>query len=191
MYSNCIIYDQIKVSNYLTDKVKQFSNKHDLISITDRKWTEFFTNDFVAFIESILPLERVQIFTKPNFWNFKNAHIDSGKIYALNVVYVHTGKISKPSYMEWFDIVHQSSKKETLLTMANTPYLDYKENEIQLIETQCLDNKLSLVRVDIPHRVITGFNHRTCFSFRFIDKFKSWEEVKQYFIDLPLNFILK
>lgn len=191
MSSNYIIYDQIAIANYLTDKVKQFSNKHDLITIKDSKWKEFFTDKFVSAIEQILPLERVQIFTKPSFWNYKNAHIDYGKIYALNVVYVHTAKTSEPSVMEWFNIINQSCNKETSLSMANTPYLDYRENEIKLVETQCLDNKLSLVRVDIPHRITTRFNHRTCFSFRFIDKFKSWEEAKQYFIDLELNSILK
>ena len=60
-------------------------------------------------------------------------------------------------------------------------YLNYKKEELNLVHEECIDNVVSIVRTDIPHRIAIGNNFRTCISFRFKNDFSCWDDVYYFY----------
>lgn len=175
-------------------------------------WCKFFNPDFNKILLKLLPLDRVIIFNKPCFWNNQNAHTDYRSIYALNVVYIHKNNnqelvnklieynnikqktkfhlsVDSESKMEWFKIIKNTPKK---IIEAGTPSMNlpFTPDEVELIDSTCIDDTMALVRVDIPHRIKGCSYQRTCFSFRFKDNFKNWEQALTYFNQLNIDTML-
>jgi len=190
--SYCKIYDDISISKIISCDLGIFRNNFSVnFYDTYDEWCKFLNKSFIDKLRNAGPLDRLMVFNKPNNWVNQSAHIDGDKIAAINLVYCHASvnKFYKKSYMEWFKVVNYKPKN-IMMSNANTPYLNYEPDEIELVFRECLDNKLSLVRVDVPHRIKIGFGHRTCFSLRYKKKFANWNEAVDFF-DNNLNEILK
>jgi hypothetical protein len=118
----------------------------------------------------------INLFVGPS--NFKTEiHIDNlFQSYAIN--YVWGGS---KSTMRWFDIV-DNAIGESEITTANTGFIKYDSNQVCLIEEiEVPQNKLILVRIDIPHQVINYSNHtRYCLSLR-AQPILSWDNIVTYF----------
>lgn len=142
------------------------------------EWQTIINHNFLNLLESHLPIARLMVFNKPNNWKVKDAHIDPGVLFALNIIIGDSG-----AEMQWFRPI--VLKEKTIeYSVSNTPFLNYQEKELILIHKRCVDNKVSIVKTDIPHRIKIGNSSRTCFSFRFRHSFKTWDEVYTYYKDL-------
>lgn len=151
-----------------------FVKNYDLPS----EWKQILNHNFLDLLESTLPIARVMIFNKPKNWVMKDAHIDPGVLFALNVVLNDSD-----AKMQWFKPIILD-KKEVSYSKSNTPYLNYNEKELILVHEDCVDNSVSIVRTDVPHRIKIGTSSRTCVSFRFKYNFKSWNEVYNFYNSL-------
>lgn len=145
---------------------------------TRPEWEEIINLNFLNLLETTLPITRLMIFNKPKNWELKDAHIDPGVLFALNIV----ANVSDAK-MQWFKPI-SSEKKEISYSKANTPYLNYEEKELIMLHEDCIDSKVYIVRTDIPHRIKIGNSSRTCISFRFKYNFKTWDEVFYFYSSL-------
>lgn len=148
------------------------------------EWQQIFTSDFLRVFEEHIKV--VMVFNKPTDWNVtskgNSVHVDEGGIIcAMNVVLPTTDNLS---VMEWFetDIDHNE-----LLIGSNSNYAarwngdnSWKQDQFRLIHQSHVDNKSTLVRVDIPHRVAVSQSARVCISVRFKEKFKVWKDAVGY-----------
>lgn len=142
---------------------------------TRPEWEEIINPNFLDLLETTMPIARLMVFNKPKNWSTTDAHIDPGVLFALNIV----PNVSNAK-MQWFKAI-SSEKKEISYSKANTPYLNYQEKELALIHEASIDNRISIVRTDVPHRIKIGNSSRTCISFRFKCNFKSWDEVYNFY----------
>lgn len=163
-----------KANNFF---VKNYDTYGEWIEILDRK--------FVDEINSLLPISRLMLFNKPFPWISNNCHIDPDVLFALNLVKTQAASDQK-SYMEWFRLKNRVDR-EPVYSKGNTPYIDYRPDEVELVHRECLDNLVSIVRTDIPHRIKVSAAPRTCFSLRFsprvlIEKqLTTWQDVYEFF----------
>lgn len=127
-----------------------------------------------------LDLIKVSPFKKFNFFvgnpNAKSdIHLDGKDTsYAINYSWG-----SSNSIMRWFSTKDAGRPTQT---SAATPYINFKNCKMDLIEQVSVpNNKLILVRIDIPHDVINySDNPRYCISIRGNPKLE-WSEAVQYF----------
>ncbi len=148
------------------------------------EWQQIFTPDFLRVFEEHVKV--VMVFNKPTDWNVtskgNSVHVDEGGIIcAMNVVLPTTDNLS---IMEWFetDIDHND-----LLIGSNSNYAArwngdnaWTQDQFRLIHQSHVDNKSTLVRVDIPHRVVVSRSARVCISVRFKEKFTVWKDAVGY-----------
>jgi hypothetical protein len=120
------------------------------------------------------------VFNKPKYWTNQDAHIDPGILYALNIV---RAEINSNAKMQWFELINKDDKKISYST-SNTPYVNYTTEELNLVHEECIDNTASIVRTDIPHRILIGNTSRTCISFRFKKDFSCWEDMYYFYKNL-------
>ena len=210
---NYLVFDEVDIRKIFSQEILTIPNRLRLQSFYDGEndWCKFFSPDFNKIILQFFQLDYVNIFNKPSFWNNQTVHTDYRSMYALNVVYIHhqnnqelvnklikynntTQKtnfnLSFDSKMEWFKIVKNTQK--TIIKGSPTwHHINFSPDDVELIDSRCIDNKIALVRVDIPHRIKGCPYQRTCFSFRFKDNFKNWEEALKYFSELNFNKIFK
>lgn len=154
-------------------------------SYDNKEWVNFFEDKFINRIERFHPITRLMVFNTPSYHTNPVAHVDvPNRSHALNVVFTSTlPETENQSYMEWFKIV-KHFPKYTTNNEAKTEFIPYSESELELIERGCIDFSLSVVRVDIPHRIKIGKGYRTCFSFRVKDEFTSWEEALSFYREM-------
>ena len=143
-------------------------------------WEKILNNDFLETLSSVHPITRVMIFNKPRSWNNQDAHIDPGILYALNIVQSVKNSTAK---MQWFELINKDNK-EISYSNSNTPYVNYTKEELNLVHEDCIDNTVSIVRTDVPHRIAIGNSFRTCISFRFKKNFTCWEEMYYFYKNL-------
>lgn len=148
------------------------------------EWQQIFTSDFLRVFKDHIKV--VMVFNKPTDWNVtskgNSVHVDEGGIIcAMNVVLPTTDNLS---VMEWFetDIDHNE-----LLIGSNSNYAArwngdnaWTQDQFRLIHQSHVDNKSTLVRVDIPHRVAVSRSARVCISVRFKEKFTVWKDAVSY-----------
>lgn len=148
------------------------------------EWQQIFTSDFLRVFKDHIKL--VMVFNKPTNWNVSSKgnsiHVDEGNIIcAMNLVLPTTDNLS---IMEWFetDIEHND-----LLIGSNSNYKArwngenaWTHDQFRLIHQSYVDNKSTLVRVDIPHRVVVSQSARVCISVRFKEKFSVWKDAVDY-----------
>jgi hypothetical protein len=149
--------------------VKNYNERND--------WVEILNNDFLEILNSAHPITRVMVFNKPRSWVNQDAHIDPGILYALNIVQSVKNSNAK---MQWFNLIN-SDKKNVSYSDSNTPYVNYTKDELDLAHEECIDNTVSIVRTDIPHRIEIGNSFRTCISFRFKKNFSCWEDMYNFY----------
>lgn len=140
-------------------------------------WEQILNTDFLETVNSIHPIVRVMVFNKPRSWTNQDAHIDPGILYALNIVQSVNNSDAK---MQWFNLIN-SANKAVSYSDSNTPYVNYTADELDLVHEDCIDNTVSIVRTDIPHRISIGNYFRTCISFRFKQDFNFWEDMYYFY----------
>jgi hypothetical protein len=144
------------------------------------EWKTIITPKFLDLLDSTLPIVRLMVFNKPKSWTFEDAHVDPGILYALNVVQTVKNSNAK---MQWFDVIGQPFR-EISYSSSDTLYVNYKQENLNLVHEELLDNTVSIVQTNVPHRIKIGTSSRTCISFRFRNKFKSWDEVYNFYQSL-------
>jgi hypothetical protein len=131
-------------------------------------------NSFLTKLNNFTPVHLIKVFHNPpnviskihEDVDFKNQSI----LYAINLVLTP----EHPGAMEWY------LPKITKLPESDSkgvPCINYTLDEI--IDLACkttITTTPVLVRIDKPHRVITGDGNRTCISIRCKHNFASWEE---------------
>lgn len=142
--------------------------------LSDRFLDFFSENEF-------FPLRGFLFYCPPN--SSSSIHIDGdyekSRPFALNIAWGST-----KSSMQWYNIKDKTVDYIESHTQANSPYLQFNNDQVDLIEQTTIDT-ISLVRTNIPHRIINydTLKGRHCLSIR-IDNIKTWEEAiikfKQY-----------
>jgi hypothetical protein len=143
-------------------------------------WEQILNDDFLETLDSIHPIVRVMVFNKPRSWTNQDAHIDPGILDALTITQSVKNSNAK---MQWFNLIN-SANREVSYSDSNTPYVNYTIEELDLVHEDCIDNTVSIVRTDIPHRIAIGNNFRTCISFRFKKNFTCWEDMYCFYKNL-------
>jgi len=148
------------------------------------EWQSIFTQDFLDVFEDHIKI--AMVFNKPKNWNEtskgNSVHVDEGEIIcAMNIVLPTTDNLS---LMEWF---HTDIDHKELLIGSNSNYADrwngvnaWTQNRFQLLHQSHIDNASTLVRVDVPHRVVVSQGARVCISVRFKEKFTVWSDAVTY-----------
>lgn len=145
-----------------------------------KDWKSIFNKKTVDIFEE--SIQRVMVFNKPEDWNEtskgNSVHVDDGEIIcAMNVVLPTADNMS---VMEWF---HTDINHSDLVIGSGSDYAArwngenaWTQEQFKLIHQCHVDNKVTLVRVDIPHRVVVSQSARVCISVRFKEKFTMWNE---------------
>jgi len=161
------------------------------------QWSEFdkesfknyFSSEWLTKVENLLGItfDAFMIFQTDANREPPTAHIDhmnpphsSSALYGFNFV-----PYGQDSVMQWFKPKSGTlpgSQRELGKTNANTLYKYWTIDELELIDSVSIKNKLTLVKTGIPHAVRTGKEPRWSVSFRSFDpSFKSWEDAVDRF----------
>jgi hypothetical protein len=151
--------------------IKHYDSKDD--------WVNIIRPEFLKLLLAVQPVGRIMVFNKPASWVSEEAHIDPGKLYALNIVETDPTANSK---MQWF--TPKNENYEISYSVSNTPYINFKPEEITLVHEACLDNMVSVVNTSIAHRIKINKGVRTCVSIRSPKKFDSWENVYNFYKEI-------
>lgn len=145
---------------------------------------KFLNPELKEFFEDLkVYVSLIECFYRKPF-NVGSIHIDStgGDLVKLNYIYYGKG-----SNMEWFEPFPNASPISKL-TSANTPYIEYNQEDVCLVESQVLNGSY-LVQVGIPHRVKNYREPRYCVSLILNDASynrltmeQAQESFKNYFI---------
>ena len=147
-------------------------------------WQSIFNDNFLEIFKDHIKM--VMVFNKPADWNEtskgNSVHVDEGGIIcAMNIVLPTADNLS---VMEWFDT--DIDHKELLIGSASDYAARWNgdnawtQDQFQLIHQSYVDDKSTLVRVDIPHRVVVSRSARVCISVRFKEKFTMWNDAVTY-----------
>ena len=145
-------------------------NKEEYVTKYVKEWQSIFKKDVVDIFEP--HVQKVMVFNKPKNWNESSkgnsVHIDEGGITcALNIVLPTQ---DNKATMQWFDT---DVPKEELLIGSHSNYAkrwneeSWSKDRFRLIHEEFIDNKVCLVRVDIPHKIVVSQSARVCVSVRF------------------------
>lgn len=138
---------------------------------TDQVWRYHYTDilnpDWVARTEALLGFKWgvVMVFWKTKWWAPNYAHIDlydagGASQFGLNFIVGGAG-----SEMRWYQPPEEII--ESPRTAAGTRHCLLPIKELKHIDSYTVGtNKLSLVRVGIPHEIYTGSEERWCISLR-------------------------
>lgn len=142
------------------------------------EWENIINVDFLKLLNDAHPIVRIMVFNKPANWCPLDAHIDPGTLFAFNIVLTEC-----EAKMQWVE-TNGSIQQELSYSKSNTPYLNYEGKDLTLVHEECIDNIVSIVRTDIPHRIKVGNSTRTCISLRFKNNLKTWDEVYKFYKSL-------
>lgn len=142
------------------------------------------TPDFFNKLNSVAPVSGAMIFNKINNQNPWEAHTDvyiqdgEARLYtqALNIVFDQSTDIK--GTMKWYSNKNPSDTLDVKFTPLNTPITVQPISELIFEEETCIDEKVTLVRTDVPHIIVSGNNFRTCVSIRFKKNYE-WETIVQ------------
>ena len=116
-------------------------------------------------------------FYRPPFCSSNVAHIDLKKEepFIAGFNWVIGGKDSS---MSWYKT--PEGDKEIKYTPANTGYYEWPVEELDLVDRCHITDKLTMVRVDVPHSIEVYEEGRFCVSARIIDIGKTWEDYIEF-----------
>ena len=156
------------------------------------EWQTIFNDKFIKVFQDHIKV--VMVFNKPTNWNESSkgnsVHVDEGGIIcAMNVVLPTTDNLS---LMQWFKT---DISQEELLIGSNSNYAArwntnkrWTSDQFKLIHEDYVDNRVTLVRVDIPHKVVISQSARVCISIRLKEKFNDWKIATRYVNELFQEF---
>jgi len=172
-----------------SDWIRPF-DKEEYMTKYVKDWRSIFNEETVDKFEP--HVQKVMIFNKPKDWNESSkgnsVHIDEGGITcALNIVLPTE---NNSSIMQWYETDIPS---EELLIGSQSNYAkrwneeSWNQDRFQLIHEEFIDNKVCLVRVDIPHKIVVCQSARVCISVRFRNILSmEWNDAIGY-VDKLLN----
>jgi hypothetical protein len=123
----------------------------------------------------LMPMSLVNLFIGPPHVETE-IHIDNSiQSYAINYVWGESNSV-----MRWYQ-ANDNTIGKTEKTTAGTNFTKYDSDQVSLIEeVEIPKNKLTLVRIDIPHQVINYSNHpRYCLSIRFYARL-NWHNIVRH-----------
>ena len=151
------------------------------------KANSIFNQAWLSYLENIELGKAVNCvaFYKPPHYNIDNAHIDRNTtnlttvaIYGVNLIFD-----DDRSDMVWYNLPAEKPIKPFTDNLF-TPYEMWTASSLEEVSRTVLpNNKMTLVRTDIPHAIFTGNSGRWCISIRFKDRpeLDSWEAVEKAF----------
>jgi len=183
MNNNCWYELKIDTSNALKKDwiwdVSELNNSMN-IQVVD---SSIFNTEWLDYMESIeIPIYRAVLFYRYPSDSVKTyAHIDINKTITGTVPWAINWVIEgDDSKMVWYNFPkdHYDLSKSDCIerTMANTPYVSWKINDLTEIEQREIKNVSTLVRTDIPHSITMGKVPRWCISIKRSLPY-TWEEL--------------
>lgn len=124
------------------------------------------------------PLDHIVIFHKPIDFNsqYQKVHIDvQSKPWAVNLVISQGNQ----SVMSWFKL-REGYLGTLQKTCAGTPYQEFLPEQVEFLTEAYLDNKVSLVNIEQPHRIHVQAP-RLCISLRFTTP-NTFDQAKEWFV---------
>ena len=167
-----------RITDNLDYWIKYFSGK-EAIDLT----SNFLQPDFKKILDDFYTVARVVIFNKPKMFSPEFPHIDgeflSKNIFALNL---NPNILDNNGYMAWYKIKNNANEpiKWTHKDASRGAYT-YQWEEVEEDYRLAINNKITLVRTDLPHAVFSEKNPRYCVSIRFHHKDHSWLEIIENF----------
>lgn len=183
MNNNCWYELKIDTSNALRKDwawdVSELVNNMN-VKVVDHS---IFNIEWLDYMESIgIPIYRAVLFYRYPSDNTRHyAHIDINKTVTGTVPWAINWVIGgENSKMVWYNFpkdYYDLSKDNCVeRTMANTPYVSWKINDLTEIEQREIKNVSTLVRTDIPHSITMGEVPRWCISIKRSLSY-TWEEL--------------
>lgn len=162
-----------RVGKYL---VENFT--HDFDRIFKREWLDQLS-------EQVGKIKNVLIFSRPSHWSTNVSHVDLKNDMTPVWFSLNWTLLGKDSEMVWHRPPDDYLKCENLkTTMSNNYNLQWKVNELEVIERQKITDKLTMARTDIPHSIIVKSQPRIAIAIRpelSIDSNSNWEHAVEYY----------
>ena len=144
-----------RVGKYL---VEYFT--HDFDRIFKREWLDKLS-------EQVGKIKNVLIFSRPAHWSTNVSHVDLKNDMTPPWFSLNWTLLGKDSEMVWHrppdDYLNCQNLKTT---MSNNYNLQWKVDELEVIERQKITDKLVMVRTDIPHSIIVKSQPRIAIAIR-------------------------
>lgn len=146
-----------------------------------------FTIDFLNTLSKVSEIAGALVFYKRNQQTPHEAHTDIAVInekvihipYGMNIVFDDSNDIQ--SKMCWYSFKDNLQKDEIKYSPAGVAYLTHPIKNLVLEQEHTISDKVTLVRTDVPHAIISGNGLRTCISIRFKSFASSWKEGYELF----------
>lgn len=171
--------DLIKTS----DRVKTVGG--DMWMINFAKLPELFNTEWLDYMKSIeVEVDHVLLFYRNPWFQHPEAHIDlpynRGSLMSSTLNWVIGEDTSE---MVWFKTPDGINLDDIKITQSDNPYLSFPMESLEKIDSHRIGNKLTLVRVDIPHNIVMGPTPRWAVSLRTKHKTKpgEWNQVVEFF----------
>lgn len=163
-----------------------------MASYNSTQLTDVFTYNWLQYMKSIgLEVSHVLVFRRAAGYIHPSAHIDlaftkdghPGKSFGFAVNYCIGNDSGE---MVWYRASEDIDYSEYEFTHADTPYIAIPLHKLTEISRHRIGNKLTLVRVDIPHNIeVDNINPRVCLSIRLrTDNMggttPTWDELTNY-----------
>ena len=139
-------------------------------------------NHFLETYRSLgIHLGNSMVFYRPAWMSNEFAHVDlmtkmpdKSVVCSINMVYMGNG-----SEMVWYDMPDRD--RDLKWTPAGTPYLSWPVKDLNEKDRACINGRMTLVRVDVPHAIFVKEEPRWCLSLRFSTPFLSWDDAVDFF----------
>mgnify|MGYP000446851047 CR=1 FL=1 len=131
---------------------------------------DVFSQQWLSYVSSLgLDLVHTMIFYRGPYQSTRFAHLDlkSGNPFIINHFAINWVIDGIGSEMFWYK--KPPEKFEVMWTSAKTPYVQWKKNELEMIDRCAIKNNMTLVNVGIPHSVTVTEQGRWCISVRTSD----------------------
>jgi hypothetical protein len=124
--------------------------------IFDPSWIKYLSNKGIDIIGSML-------FWRPAGFTNVTAHVDvgDGKTAGFALNWVIGGKDSE---MSWYHL--PPGPKPVEYTTAGTPFSAWPISQLVETDRRCIQSRMTLVRVDVPHAIFVKDEPRWCISLR-------------------------
>lgn len=182
MSNKCWYETTIEFDPFFSKENLPFIGKNDCIKqegIWKKPLEEIFSKEWISYLKDLpLPLwKNVLLFYRRPHYYAHRGHVDVQDT-SCGLNWIIGGKDSE---MIWYEMPKHDRQIKT--SIAGTPYLSWPVSEMKEIERHKLsNNKLTLVRVDIPHAIVVRNDDRWCISVRTLGKeFNSWDTTVDYF----------
>ena len=147
----------------------------------------WFVPEFVEKLKSISEIWGAVIFNHKEVYKTLDAHTDvlfddDQKPYLIHygVNVVFDDSTDMRGAMRWYSMKDQTTDDDVRINPANTPYVNFKIEELNLEDEYLISDYVTLVKTDIPHNATSGNEFRTCLHIIFKENF-DWETAVEKF----------